>query len=669
MDGGLSNAVELVQLIREEHGDYFCVAVAAYPECHTECWNHTGLPPSQQARQLDLMRVKAKVDAGADFIITQFFYDLPQYLQWEAEARAVGIHVPILPGYMPIQTYKGFKKFSDWCKTSVPAQVRADLAAIQDDDLAVKKYGVKLAVATCRELMARGCKTLHFYTMNLSKSVSEILDELGFLPKAHERRMPWVESGASGTDAGRAQEDVRPIFWVNRAASYISRTKHWDEYPNGRWGSRQSPAFGELSDYYLGAKKTIKDRQEMWGTPQSTADVAAVFIKYVDGVIPQLPWTETGMSTESGLIGHQLRWLNQHGFLTINSQPRANGVPSDHPVLGWGGAGGRVFQKAYVEFFCSDESLQGLVAMAGRHPSLTFHAVNRAGKEVSNSSAVEPNAVTWGVFPDKEVQQPTVVDPQAFRAWAPEAFELWSSQWLSLYKPRKVKGSDELQDSPEAAKAREVLGGIVDGWWLVNVVDNDYTSPSADVFSVFHELVTASLDKHALQQRCLDLDSQQAHLVEQNSALNAALKRLSGELTAALKRAAVAEAEVASLHTQLSILQSLPTVSLPPLPMRGALPALASQPATLPEVGADAGLHLGAASGLVPAPTAALPASSAPHKTATEVTAAPTRAPKIEPTPASSPAPSPAPAAAGAAAVQDVSKAGSKRRHFGLEGF
>ena len=76
MRGGFSNAVELVQMIREEHGDYFCVAVAGYPEVHTECWNSPDLPPSEQMRTLDLDRLKLKQDAGADFIITQFFYDV-----------------------------------------------------------------------------------------------------------------------------------------------------------------------------------------------------------------------------------------------------------------------------------------------------------------------------------------------------------------------------------------------------------------------------------------------------------------------------------------------------------------------------------------------------------------------------------------------------------------
>jgi len=101
--GGLEHAVDLVRLIRQEHGDYFCVAVAAYPEVHVECLNSPDLPPSQQARALDLRRLKDKVDAGADFCITQFFYEPEGYLSFTEEALKAGIAVPILPGYMPIQ--------------------------------------------------------------------------------------------------------------------------------------------------------------------------------------------------------------------------------------------------------------------------------------------------------------------------------------------------------------------------------------------------------------------------------------------------------------------------------------------------------------------------------------------------------------------------------------
>lgn len=96
--GGLSHAVELVRLIRKEHGSYFCIAVAGYPETHTECWNSTFLPPSEQARARDLQRLKAKIDAGADFIITQFFYDPDLFIKFEEKCCQIGIKCPIIPG-------------------------------------------------------------------------------------------------------------------------------------------------------------------------------------------------------------------------------------------------------------------------------------------------------------------------------------------------------------------------------------------------------------------------------------------------------------------------------------------------------------------------------------------------------------------------------------------
>ena len=139
-EGCLNNAMELVQLIRKEHGDYFCIAVAGYPESHIETWNSPHLPPSEQCRKLDVSRLKGKMDAGADFIITQFFFDVKMYLAYRERCRKVGIHAPILPGYLPIQNYKSYKKFTKWCKTHVPTNVVEDLEKIKDNDQAVKAY-------------------------------------------------------------------------------------------------------------------------------------------------------------------------------------------------------------------------------------------------------------------------------------------------------------------------------------------------------------------------------------------------------------------------------------------------------------------------------------------------------------------------------------------------
>ena len=114
------------------------VAVAGYSETHTESWNSPDLPPSEEAAKIDLQRLKAKVAAGADFIISQFFFDAAGFLDWFKRCREIGIKVPILPGYLPIQNYKSFEKFTKWCKTRVPDQVREDLEAIRDNDQAVK---------------------------------------------------------------------------------------------------------------------------------------------------------------------------------------------------------------------------------------------------------------------------------------------------------------------------------------------------------------------------------------------------------------------------------------------------------------------------------------------------------------------------------------------------
>lgn len=100
---------------------------------------------------------------------------------------------------------------------------------------------------------------------------------------------------------------------------------------------------------------------------------------------------------------------------------------------GWGGPGGYVYQKAYAEFFCSAEKLDALVEKCKAFPSLTYMAVNKQGTWVSNVKKTHVNAVTWGVFPAKEIIQPTVVDANSFIIWKDEAFELWSKGWAQLY--------------------------------------------------------------------------------------------------------------------------------------------------------------------------------------------------------------------------------------------
>lgn len=142
--GGFKNAVELVRLIRKEHGDYFCVAVAGYPEVHLDSWNCADLPPSDQARLQDLRYLKQKVDAGADFVMTQFCFESELFERFQTECAAEGITVPIIPAYLPIQSYNSFHKLTSWCKSDVPDEVVEYLESIKDNDEHVKVFYYKL---------------------------------------------------------------------------------------------------------------------------------------------------------------------------------------------------------------------------------------------------------------------------------------------------------------------------------------------------------------------------------------------------------------------------------------------------------------------------------------------------------------------------------------------
>lgn len=155
--------------------------------------------------------------------------------------------------------------------------------------------------------------------------------------------------------------------------------------------------------------------------------------------MPVLPWCESSLQSETTTISTDLARINRLGFLTINSQPAVNGEKSDHPLYGWGGPGGRVYQKAYVEFFVSPDLLDILIEVVNLKPNLTLHAVNQSKDVVKSSnltgfnSSFTASAVTWGVFPNREIIQPTVFDHEVFLIWSTEAFQLWLSFWASLY--------------------------------------------------------------------------------------------------------------------------------------------------------------------------------------------------------------------------------------------
>ncbi|KAF1896307.1 hypothetical protein Lal_00018590 [Lupinus albus] len=487
-EGGFACARDLVKHIREKYGDYFGITVAGYPEAHPDVIASDGLAPPE-GYQNDLAYLKSKVDAGADLIVTQLFYDTDIFLKFVNDCRQIGITCPIVPGIMPINNYKGFIRMTGFCKTKVPADIMAALEPIKDNEEAVKAYGIHQGTEMCRKILSHGIKNLHLYTLNMEKSALGILmvvssiscscdiNNLGLIEESKiYRSLPWRRP----TNVFRIREDVRPIFWyitfaiamANRPKSYISRTIGWDQYPHGRWGDSDSPSYGALTDYqFMRPRARDKKLVEEWAIPlKSIEDIYERFKLYCLGKLRSSPWSELdGLQPETKVINEQLEKLNTKGFLTINSQPAVNGEKSDSPTVGWGGPGGYVYQKAYVEFFCSKEKLDALVIKSKDRSSLTYMAVNKEGSWKSNVGPTEVNAVTWGVFPTKEIIQPTIVDPVSFKVWKDEAFEIWSRGWAALY--------------PEGDISRKLVEEVGGSYFLVSLVENDYVN--GDLFGVF----------------------------------------------------------------------------------------------------------------------------------------------------------------------------------------
>ena len=318
-----------------------------------------------------------------------------------------------------------------FAQTAVPAEISEALERVKDDDDAVKQYGIDLGIAMCRRLIQNGTPGLHFYTLNLERSVAQILEGLGLITPKLNGAMPWKQSLVT---LRSKKEDVRPIFWANRPRSYLERTIHWDEFPNGRWGDATSPAFGDLSDYHLCNFRagTLEERRALWGAnPRKPVDLFKVFADYIGGSVSRLPWCEHHIQAETVPLKDFLQRMNLFGLLTINSQPKVNGVESSDAAVGWGGPGGYVYQKAYMEFFTSASHLAKILKLAAaEYPTLSITAMNAAGDKESNVAMGEKlavNAVTWGVFPNREIVQPTVVDVDSFGVWKVSAHNRPSS--------------------------------------------------------------------------------------------------------------------------------------------------------------------------------------------------------------------------------------------------
>lgn len=246
---------------------------------------------------------------------------------------------------------------------------------------------------------------------------------------------------------------MRPVFWRNRNSSYVARTQTWDEYPNGRWTDSRSPAFGELDAYGVGLKGTNEQNIKLWGEPKSIKDLSDIFIRFLEGKLDRLPWSDSPISTEANDIQDKLIDLNSRGFLSINSQPAVNGVKSSHSVYGWGPKNGFVYQKAYLELLVPNYLIDELIARIEKNEDLTYHAVQKNG-ELRTNTEDSPNALTWGIFAGREIIQPTIVETISFLAWKDEAYRL---------------GEDWSKCHDAASPSRKMIEQVMENWSLVNI--------------------------------------------------------------------------------------------------------------------------------------------------------------------------------------------------------
>ena len=158
---------ELTAFIKELQPD-ICIGVAGYPEKH----------PEAESLDVDIAHLKRKVEAGADYIVTQLFFDNQAYFDFVVKCRKAGIKVPIIPGVMPITSYKLLKKMTAICGATIPASLSEKLEKNQDNKEAIVKIGIEQAVAQCQELKQKGVPGLHFFVMNQAGPISAILKQL-----------------------------------------------------------------------------------------------------------------------------------------------------------------------------------------------------------------------------------------------------------------------------------------------------------------------------------------------------------------------------------------------------------------------------------------------------------------------------------------------------------
>jgi methylenetetrahydrofolate reductase (NADPH) len=166
VSGGFTHASDLIAMLRRNYG--FCIGAACYPEKH----------PEASSMEDDLRYLKLKVDAGADFLVSQLFFDNAHYFEFERRARDAGIDLPMLPGLMPITNFGQIQRFVAMCGASIPPKLRVEMESRKGDIKAVEDLGVAYASMQALGLLQAGVPGIHFYTLNRSPATRAIVSSL-----------------------------------------------------------------------------------------------------------------------------------------------------------------------------------------------------------------------------------------------------------------------------------------------------------------------------------------------------------------------------------------------------------------------------------------------------------------------------------------------------------
>jgi methylenetetrahydrofolate reductase (NADPH) len=164
--GGFAHASDLIAMLRRNYD--FCVGAACYPEVH----------PEAESAESDLAHLREKVDAGAEFLISQLFFDNDVYADFVLRARTVGIGVPMLPGLMPITNYEQITRFVAMCGAKIPPKLHVEMESRRGELSAVEDLGVAYAAMQAIELLRRGAAGIHFYTLNRSPATRAIVSAM-----------------------------------------------------------------------------------------------------------------------------------------------------------------------------------------------------------------------------------------------------------------------------------------------------------------------------------------------------------------------------------------------------------------------------------------------------------------------------------------------------------